>query len=281
MIGRMTTNHVGRGGSVGAVRVALVDSGLGLVACAAAVRDAAPNAELVLSLDPDAMPWGARSAAEVAERALLVARAAAAHDPDVLVLACNTASVVALAALRAELEPELPVVGTVPAIKPAAAAGGPVAVWATPVTTGSAYQRDLIARHAEGVAVVEVACPGLAEAIERGTNTEIDARIADAVARTPPGTAAVVIGCTHYSLVADRIAAALGPGITLFDSARPVAAQALRRAAVANAAAASSTGPATPIVLLSGRPGALPARAGAFALGRRLGAPAPAASPPG
>ncbi|MYW27885.1 glutamate racemase, partial [Streptomyces sp. SID2119] len=65
-------------------------------------------------------------------RALAVARAAAALRPDALIVACNTASVHALPALRAALEPALPVIGTVPAIKPAAAGGGPVAIWATP-----------------------------------------------------------------------------------------------------------------------------------------------------
>ncbi|OSC56083.1 glutamate racemase, partial [Streptomyces sp. 4F] len=71
----------------------------------------------------------------------------------------------ALPALRARFEPALPVIGTVPAIKPAAAGGGPVAIWATPATTGSAYQRDLIEKFGAGAKITEVPCPGLADAV--------------------------------------------------------------------------------------------------------------------
>lgn len=102
-----------------------MDSGIGLLAAAAAVRRLRPDAELVLSCDPDNMPWGPQTSADVTSLALTVARAAAVHRPDVLIVACNTASVHALPALRAELEPDIPVIGTVPAIKPAAADGGP------------------------------------------------------------------------------------------------------------------------------------------------------------
>ena len=74
----------------------------------------------------------------------------------------------ALGALRAEFEPGIPVVGTVPAIKPAAAYSDAVAIWATVATTGSRYQRQLIADFAASAQVTEVACPGLAEAIDAG-----------------------------------------------------------------------------------------------------------------
>lgn len=99
-----------------------MDSGTGLLAAAAAMRRLRPDADLVLSSDPDGMPWGPRTPEDVTAHALAVARSAAAHRPDALIVACNTASVHALPALRAELEPHVPVIGTVPAIKPAAAA---------------------------------------------------------------------------------------------------------------------------------------------------------------
>src|SRR2546425_372284 len=98
-----------------------MDSRIGLLAAAAALRALRPDAELVLSSDPQSMPWGPRTPDDVAARALACAEAAAAHAPDALIVACNTASVHALPALRAALEPGIPVIGTVPAIKPAAA----------------------------------------------------------------------------------------------------------------------------------------------------------------
>ncbi|WP_460370559.1 glutamate racemase, partial [Actinocorallia lasiicapitis] len=142
------------------MRIAFVDSGFGLLAAAAAVRRARPDADLVLSNDVAGMPWGPRTPDDIAERAVACAKAALELRPDALIVACNTASVHALEVLRGLLEPGLPVLGTVPAIKPAAAAGEPIAVWATVATTASAYQSDLIARFADGVPVAAVACPG-------------------------------------------------------------------------------------------------------------------------
>jgi glutamate racemase len=237
------------------VKIALVDSGIGLLAAAAAVRRMRPDADLVLSADPDGMPWGPRTAADVARRAMECAVAAAQRQPDALIVACNTASVHALPALRAAFEPALPVVGTVPAIKPAAARGGSVAIWATPATTGSAYQRGLIAEFGNGAQVTGVPCPGLADAVQNADSAAVAAAVAAAAARTPSDVHTVVLGCTHYELVSDLIAAAL-PGITLLGSADAVAAQALRRIGAEPVAAPPGSRPGNLEVILSGRPSA-------------------------
>lgn len=246
-----------------------MDSGIGLLAAAAALRKLRPDADLVLSSNPASMPWGPRTPDEVTELALGCCRAAAALEPDVLVVACNTASVHALAALRAELEPGLPVIGTVPAIKPAAALGGRVAIWATPATTGSAYQRGLIRDFGGTADITEVACPGLADAVEHGDDDAITAAIADAAARTPAGTDVLVLGCTHYELVDDRIRAAVAPtasaALTLFGSADAVAAQALRRVGDL-----TRTGNGTLTVLHAGATATLPAAAALYPQGSAL-----------
>lgn len=262
----------------GRVKIALMDSGIGLLAATAAVRRLRPDADLVLSLDPDGMPWGPRTPQDLTARALAVAEAAAAHRPEALIVGCNTATVHALPALRASLEPGIPVIGTVPAIKPAAAGGGPVAIWATPATTGSPYQRGLIEDFAGGVTVAEVPCWGLAEAVEHADQTAIDAAVAAAAALTPEDVTTVVLGCTHYELVADRIRAAVQrpgrPPLALHGSAGAVVAQALRRIGARPGPEAAALGAVT--VLLSGRPGALPAPALAYAEGRLLQAVSPA-----
>jgi glutamate racemase len=175
----------------------------------------------------------------------------------------------ALGALRAEFEPGLPVVGTVPAIKPAAAHSGSVAVWATVATTASAYQRQLITDFAGPARVTAVACPGLAEAIDSGDGPGTRAAVARAGARTPAGCGAVVLGCTEYELAAGLIAAAL-PGATLFGSAAAVAAQALRRAGPGAAAPGEPGRAGTVRVLLSGRPADLPDAALRYPEGRLL-----------
>jgi glutamate racemase len=264
------------------MRIALINSGLGLLAAAAAVHRLRPDADLVLAMDPDGMPWGPRTPADIAQRSLAAARAAAAFGPDVIVFACNTGTVHAIGALRAEFEPGIPIVGTVPAIKPAAAHSAAVAIWATVATTASAYQRQLIADFAGSARVSAVACPGLADAVDAGDAAGTRAAVAAAAARTPAGCGAVVLGCTEYELAAGEIAAALPPA-ALFGSAAAVAAQALRRAAAAGAGAGGTAAElaATPSpeipgragtvrVILSGRLADLPAAALRYPEGRLL-----------
>jgi glutamate racemase len=166
----------------------------------------------------------------------------------------------------------VPVIGTVPAIKPAAATGGAVAIWATPATTGSAYQRGLIAEFAGGADVTEVPCPGLADAVQYADDGAIASAVAAAAALTPQDVRAVVLGCTHYELVAERIRAAVRPDagaeVALYGSAGAVAAQALRRIGARPKAEAEVTGRLT--VILSGRESALPPQADRYAEGRAL-----------
>ncbi|KPI20450.1 Glutamate racemase [Actinobacteria bacterium OK074] len=255
-----------------------MDSGIGLLPATAAVRRLRPDADLVLSLDPDGMPWGPRTPEDLTRRALAVAEAAAAHRPDALIVGCNTASVHSLPALRGLLEPGIPVIGTVPAIKPAAAGGGRIAIWATPATTGSPYQCGLIEEFAADADVTEVPCWGLAEAVEHADETAITAAVAAAAELTPAGVTTVVLGCTHYELVAERIRTVVQrpgrPPLVLHASAGAVAAQALRRIGAQPDPEAAATGGVT--VILSGREGGLPAPALAYAEGRVLRSTSPA-----
>ena len=253
------------------MRFALLNSGLGLLAAAHELHRRRPDADLIVAMDPDGMPWGPRTPDDIAERSLAIARAAAEYEPDVLIMACNTGTVHALDALRAEFEPGIPVVGTVPAIKPAAAAATSVAIWATVGTTASDYQRKLIAEFGGSATVAAVACPGLATAIDAGDEEAVAVAIAEAALRTPASCGAVVLGCTEYELAADRIGAAV-PGVMLFGSAPAVAAQALRRAPDADRTI-TPTG-SSPLgslrVLLSGRPAQLPLVALQYLQGRAL-----------
>ncbi|WP_405578350.1 glutamate racemase [Streptomyces sp. NBC_01190] len=261
------------------MKIGLLDSGIGLLAAAAAVRGLRADAELVLASDPAGMPWGPRSAEDVTRRALECARAAAEEGLDALIVACNTASVHALPALRAAFEPRLPVIGTVPAIKPAAARHTTVAIWATPATTGSAYQRGLIADFGNGARITEVPCPGLAAAVETADTDAVAAAVRAAAALTPPGVGAVVLGCTHYELVAERISDAV-PGAELYGSAQAVAGQALRRIGAGAPSGAAAASPGGVTVLQNGRRAdRLPAVALAYPEGLALAAtPASAAT---
>jgi glutamate racemase len=260
------------------MRFALLNSGLGLLAAASELHLLRPDADLVIAMDPDGMPWGPRTPQDIAERSLNLARAAASYRPDVIVMACNTGSVHALDALRSEFEPGIPVVGTVPAIKPAAAVASSVAIWATVATTASEYQRKLVEEFGGQATVTPVACPGLATAIDAGDSGAIEIAIADAARRTPAGCGAVVMGCTEYELAADLISVAV-PGAALFGSAAAVAAQALRRAVQAREVADPAGAAADPAgdgrtgalsVVLSGRHADLPPAALTYRQGREL-----------
>jgi glutamate racemase len=238
------------------MRIALINSGIGLLAPAAALHRMQPDADLVLAPDPDGMPWGPRTPDDIADRALRCARATLRYQPDILVMACNTGSVHALDAMRAEFEPDLPVIGTVPAIKPATAAYQKVAIWATVATTASAYQRRLIAEFGGSADVTPVACPGLADAVDAGDRAATAAAVATAAASTPPGCEAVVLGCTEYELVAEQIREAV-PGAVTFGSAAAVAAQALRRIPAASWVASNGSGDLRPGTISDLRPGTI------------------------
>lgn len=252
------------------MNVALIDSGLGSLPTAAHLRRLRPSLDLHLYLDPDNAPWGPKPTAWTEAHVVETARRAVDGGAEVVVLPCNTASVIALDATRAALG-STPVVGTVPAIKPAALQCDSITVWATAATSASSYQARLIAEFASGRTVSAVACHGLADAIDRGDLAAVSAAIASAAARTPDDVQGIVLGCTHYPLVADEIMAALPPGVRIFDSAEAVAAQTLRRL---DEVSSPREGHGSVSVTLSGRDGSLPDSALRFAAGRSLAVPA-------
>ncbi|MHC1561121.1 glutamate racemase [Actinomycetospora sp. C-140] len=247
--------------------MALLDSGCGLLPTAGWLRHLRPDLALDLYLDPAGMPWGAKASSWIVERVVGTGRLAVARGADAIVVPCNTASVTAVVPLRAAVEPERPVIATVPAVKPAGATGRPFAVWATERTTVSDYQRDLLAQFAAPGQAEPVACPGLATAVEHADPAAVRDAITLAAARTPARCRSVVLGCTHYPLVVEDILAALPPGTGLHDSSRAVAGQALRRLGVPEDPSAE---PAEVRVHLGGDEGPLPASALAYPIGRAL-----------
>jgi glutamate racemase len=243
--------------------IGVLDSGLGLVDFADALHTRLPGADLVLAMDPDFAPYGRLSHEDVGRRALASAHAIEQWDPDAIVVACNTASVHALDLLRETFEPGIPIIGTVPAIKVAAEAGRPFAVWATTATTGSAYQRRLIEEFVPGAGaslpgaggtdvpaagsglspadVYPVRCPGLSRAIDAADPAAIDEAILAGCAATPDEVENIVLGCTHYGLVTDRILKLRPQTRHLFDSPVAVAAQTARRLGIDEAGSSAGT----------------------------------------
>jgi glutamate racemase len=212
--------------------VGLFDSGLGGLSVLSAVHHTLPDTPLLYVADSRHAPYGERSDDFITARTLAVGRHLVDAGAQGVVVACNTATAVAVAALRAAW-PGLPVVGVEPAIKPAVASStsGRIGVMATPGTLRSEKFKRLLDAHRGHATVVLQPCPGLAGLIEQGhldapeMVTLIDgfcAPLREAAVDT------VVLGCTHYPFVRHHIQAAMGPAVTLLDTALPVARQTAR-----------------------------------------------------
>ncbi|MFN3481575.1 MAG: glutamate racemase [Rhabdaerophilum calidifontis] len=194
-------------------RILVFDSGLGGLTVFRAVHALRPDADYLYLADDAHFPYGALAPDALVARVLAVIGAALDEfRADCVVIACNTASTLVLPALRAAFP--MPIVGTVPAIKPAAAMTrtGLISVLATPGTVSRDYTAELIRDFAAGFDVTLVGSKhlaGLAEAALRGevvADPEIAAEIAPCFIEKARGrTDVVVLACTHYPLLLARI----------------------------------------------------------------------------
>ncbi|MGV3770577.1 MAG: glutamate racemase [Sphingobium phenoxybenzoativorans] len=206
------------------------DSGVGGLSILGPARETLPNAPIVYAADRAGFPYGTKSEAEIAARVpALLGRLVERYRPRLAVIACNTASTIALAAVRSALD--IPVVGTVPAIKPAAlqSKSRVIGVLGTDATVRQPYVDRLAAEHGADCVILRhgsAALVALAEAKLRGE--PLDPAVArDALAGLfdqPGGDRmdVVVLACTHFPLVQPELEAASprplifthgGPGI--------------------------------------------------------------------
>ena len=185
-----------------------------------------PTAPIVYAADNAAFPYGTKTEAELAARVpALLGRLVERYHPRLAVIACNTASTIALDHVRAALD--LPVVGTVPAIKPAAEQSTTrvIGVLGTPATVRQPYVDDLAARFAADCTVLRHGSADLVALAEaKLADDPVDpAAIAAAVAPLAgQDMDTVVLACTHFPLLADELAAAL-PGVTQVDGGAGIA----------------------------------------------------------
>lgn len=250
----------GAGSGAGSGPVLFLDSGIGGLSVLREARVLMPERRFVYVADDAAFPYGAWSeAALLAHLSALVARLVAAHAPSLVVIACNTASTLALAALRAD-HPGLPFVGTVPAIKPAAerTSSGLVSVLATPGTVRRAYTAELIATFAARCEVCLVGSDRLAALAEDHLRARpVDAGLIAAeiapcfVEREGRRTDIVVLACTHYPFLVNEFRRAAPWPADWLDPAEAIARRALALLPEGSAAEGRDIA-----VLTSGRAGA-------------------------
>ncbi len=228
--------------------IGIFDSGMGGLTVMRALAARLPHESYVYLGDTARLPYGTKSADTVARYAVQAAGALVKRNVKLIVIACNTASAVALPALEEALAP-IPVVGVVEpgaAAALAAAPEGPIAVLATESTVkGGAYVRAIHARN-PGIEVVQQACPLFVPLAEEGlVDHELAAGaarhyLAPLLAKSRP--ACILLGCTHYPVLSRIIADTVG-GIPLVDSAATTADAVARLLATRNLASARTTPP--------------------------------------
>ncbi len=209
----------------------LFDSGVGGLSVLRKVRAARPEAPVIYVADNAGLPYGDKTEAQIAARVSgLLGRLTERLRPRLVCIACNTASTIALASVREVLE--VPIVGTVPAIKPAAAMTktGVIGLLGTEATIRQSYVDRLEAEFAADKRLLRHAAPELVAAAEaklRGDTVDaaVFARAAQSLRAKADGAQidTVVLACTHFPLVQAELAQAFGPGVAFVDGSDGIA----------------------------------------------------------
>ena len=211
--------------------ILLFDSGVGGLTVLGELRKLLPEAPVIYAADTAGLPYGEKTEAEIAARvAGLLGRLSERYQPRLITIACNTASTIALGMVREVLR--VPIVGTVPAIKPAAALTktGTIGLLGTAATIRQGYVDRLEAEFGNGHRLIRHAAPDLvqaAEAILRGQSADPAVFAAAAAGlRSQPGGESidtVVLACTHFPLIEAELGAALGPNVRFVHGAEGIA----------------------------------------------------------
>ncbi len=225
--------------------IGVFDSGIGGLTILRSVREALPGEDLVYVADAAHVPYGQKSPEQIRRRAMFICGFLVDQGVKAIVVACNTATAASIEALRGQWP--IPFIGVEPAVKPAIAAtrSGVVGVLATPATLASERYRSLIERFATGVRIVAQPCAGLAEHIECG---DLDSAQTEQLLRQfvepllAQNVDAIVLGCTHYPLVAHIVQRIAGDGVTVIENGRAVAKQLARQLEGAGALRGRATG---------------------------------------
>lgn len=207
--------------------IGIFDSGLGGISVWQALHDALPYESLIYLGDGARCPYGSRSREEVLQYTEEAVERLLAEGCKMIVVACNTATAVAIAYLR-EKYPTIPFVGLEPAVKPAALStkSGVIGVLATKRSLEGDHFRRAEAKYGAEVSILKAVGEGFVEAVEN--NEEHTAETAELIRKivTPlveGGADKIVLGCTHYPFLREEIAQVVGDGVEIIDSSEAVA----------------------------------------------------------
>ena len=215
------------------LKILIFDSGVGGLSISQSLTDCLPSAAQILLSDNAYFPYGEMNEADLITRVTNLLIKAAFHlQPDCIVIACNTVSTVALEKIRAAVT--IPVVGVVPAIKPAAeiSVGKVIGLLATPATVNRSYTAELVNSFAEDCLLISVGSTRLVEIAEqklRGIAVdpiEVKAIVETFIlAEKEQHLDTIVLGCTHFPLLSDCLTKVLPTSIRLVDSSTAIARQ--------------------------------------------------------
>lgn len=206
--------------------IGVFDSGIGGLSVANAISGLLPRESLLYVADNARAPYGPQSPAEILAYSRQITRFLLDQEAKLIVVACNTATSVAIDTLRDEF-PEVPFVGLEPAVKPAQN-GQAIGVLATSATLQSARYLKLREKYLAGVPVYEDACRGLVSIIEAAGpgSQQVQAKLRLILEpMLAAGIDTLVLGCTHYPIVKTDIAAICGPTVQLIDPSAAAAKQ--------------------------------------------------------
>ncbi|OKP01886.1 glutamate racemase [Xenorhabdus eapokensis] len=209
--------------------ILVFDSGVGGLSVYQEIRQLLPDLHYIYAFDNEAFPYGEKTAEVIVERVVQIVDAIQKKHPlAVVVIACNTASTVSLPALRERFS--FPVVGVVPAIKPAAklTCNRVVGLLATRATVNRDYTKELIERFATDCQMYAIGSAELVELAEQKLHgKDVSLKELEKILKPwlrmkePPDT--VILGCTHFPLIAEEIAQVLPDGTRLIDSGAAIA----------------------------------------------------------
>jgi glutamate racemase len=212
--------------------IGVFDSGVGGLSVLRAIRAQMPEESVIYFGDQGHIPYGPRPMEQIRIFSEAITKFLLEQDAKIIVVACNTASAAALKFLRGGF-PAIPFVGMEPAVKPAAEQThtGRVGVLATPATFQGALYASVVERFANGVELLQDACPGLVQEIERGNLEGRETRRILESALVPMlerNIDTVVLGCTHYPFVIPLVQQIVGGNVRVIDPAPSVAKQVRR-----------------------------------------------------
>ena len=209
--------------------IGVFDSGVGGLSVLRAIRAQMPEESVLYFGDQGHIPYGPRPMGQIRSFSEAITAFLLEQQAKIIVIACNTASAAALKYLR-ETFPSVPFVGMEPAVKPAAeyTQTGKVGVLATPTTFQGELYASVVERFANGVELLQNACPGLVQQIEQGNlHGEETHKILNEALQPMLGKNidTVVLGCTHYPFVIPLIQQIVGESVRVIDPAPSVAKQ--------------------------------------------------------